>query len=299
MTDYHYHHLGIPNTAEREHEDYLDSAKMFHTHFDDNPFGIEWLRFKTSSPLPELVKTCPHIAFKVDNLEAAIAGKKIIIAPTSPSGGVRVAFIEFNGAPIEFLEYDEATQVNDFPLLETDRLHLRQITSADAPALFKLRTNPTLMAHMDVPMMTSERQALESINTLNRKFIEHTIPFWGISLVEDSQQNMIGYIGYTKYLKAHKRAEIGYALDPAHWRKGIISESMQAILQYGFHEMELHSVEANVSPENSASIKVLEKFNFKKEALFKENWYFNGKFIDSAIYSLLKQNVTVQAIGNR
>jgi hypothetical protein len=77
---------------------------MFHTNFDDNPYGIEWLRFMPGSDVPEVVKTYPHVAFTVDNLEAALEGKKVISPPNSPSAGVRVAFIEHKGAPIEFLE---------------------------------------------------------------------------------------------------------------------------------------------------------------------------------------------------
>jgi len=106
MKNFRYHHLGIPNDIPRENEDYFAPGKMFHTNFDDNPYGIEWLRFEPGSNLPELVKTVPHIAFEVDNLEEALAGKEILIEPNSPSPGVKVAFIIHNGAPIEFLEYD-------------------------------------------------------------------------------------------------------------------------------------------------------------------------------------------------
>jgi hypothetical protein len=63
------------------------------------------MRFEPDSPLPELVKIVPHIAFEVDDLESAIAGREILIAPNSPSPGVRVAFIVDNGAPVEFLQF--------------------------------------------------------------------------------------------------------------------------------------------------------------------------------------------------
>ena len=63
------------------------------------------MRYEEDCPLPELVKTVTHVAFRVDNLEAELEGKEILIAPNSPSEGVRVAFIVHNGAPVEFLEY--------------------------------------------------------------------------------------------------------------------------------------------------------------------------------------------------
>ncbi len=72
MSKWQYHHLGIPNTIPREKEHYFEKFKMYHTNFDDNPYGIEWLRFEEGCDFPPLVKTSPHIAFKVDNLEEAI-----------------------------------------------------------------------------------------------------------------------------------------------------------------------------------------------------------------------------------
>ena len=67
---------------------------------------MEWLRFEDGAPLPDLVKTVPHVAFVVDDLEAAIAGKEILIQPNSPSEGITVAFIVDNGAPIELMQFD-------------------------------------------------------------------------------------------------------------------------------------------------------------------------------------------------
>jgi hypothetical protein len=64
------------------------------------------MRFDTHCPVPEIVKTVPHLAFAVDNLDVALEGRQILIPPTSPSPGVRVAFILEEGAPIELLEFD-------------------------------------------------------------------------------------------------------------------------------------------------------------------------------------------------
>lgn len=102
-----YHHLGIPNNTKREGEYYLEKFKMHVLSYDTNPYGIEWLRFEDGCPLPELVQKVPHLAFEVDDLDKAIEGKKIIIEPNSPTDGVRVAFIEHDGLPVEFLEYSE------------------------------------------------------------------------------------------------------------------------------------------------------------------------------------------------
>ena len=99
-----YHHIGIPTNVRRLNEEYLEQYKMYVSGFETSPYGVEWMRFEPDSPLPEIVKTVPHVAFEVDDLEAAIAGQQILIEPNSPSPGVRVAFILHDGAPIEFLE---------------------------------------------------------------------------------------------------------------------------------------------------------------------------------------------------
>jgi hypothetical protein len=100
-----YHHLGIPTTRPRPGETYLERYKMFCTDHDSNPFGIQWMRFEADSPLPDLVKSMPHVAFEVNDLEAALRGHKILIEPNSPSEGVLVAFVVCDGAPVEFLQF--------------------------------------------------------------------------------------------------------------------------------------------------------------------------------------------------
>jgi hypothetical protein len=78
---------------------------MYVSGFESSPYGIEWMRFDTDSRLPEIVKSIPHVAFEVDDLEAALEGKEVLIPPNSPSKGVRVAMIVDNGAPVELLEF--------------------------------------------------------------------------------------------------------------------------------------------------------------------------------------------------
>jgi len=78
---------------------------MYVSGYEESPYKIEWMRFEPECPLPEIVKTIPHVAFEVDNLAEAIKGKNIIIEPNSPSEGVWVAFIEDNGAPVELMQY--------------------------------------------------------------------------------------------------------------------------------------------------------------------------------------------------
>lgn len=106
MAERRYHHLGIPTTTPREGETYLPHLKMYVSGYETSPFHIEWMRFDDDCPLPELVQTVPHVAFEVDDLEAALDGHEILIPPTSPSSGITVAFVVDNGAPVEFVQTD-------------------------------------------------------------------------------------------------------------------------------------------------------------------------------------------------
>jgi hypothetical protein len=100
-----YHHLGIPTSIPRPHERYIPHLKLFVSGFDTSPYGVEWMRFDPDCPISELVRTVPHIAFEVDDLDAAIAGQTLLGEISSPSDGVRVAMFIDNGGPIELIEF--------------------------------------------------------------------------------------------------------------------------------------------------------------------------------------------------
>jgi hypothetical protein len=98
--------VGIPTQIRRSNEVYLEEHKTWVSGYETSPYGVEWMRFEPDCPLPELVKTVPHVAFEVDDLEAELRGREILIAPNRPSEGVTVAFVVCDGAPIEFLQFD-------------------------------------------------------------------------------------------------------------------------------------------------------------------------------------------------
>jgi hypothetical protein len=100
-----YHHVGIPTAAPRPGEVYLPHLKIHVCGFATSPFGIEWIRFEPGAKATELVRTVPHVAFEVDDLEAALADLRATAEITSPSAGVRVAMIVDNGAPVELIEF--------------------------------------------------------------------------------------------------------------------------------------------------------------------------------------------------
>ena len=101
-----YHHLGIPTREVRAGERFLPEFGMYVSGYETSPFRIEWMRFEPDSPVSELIRRVPHLAFEVDDLEAAMAGKELIGEVSSPMDGVRVAMIFHNGMAVELLEFD-------------------------------------------------------------------------------------------------------------------------------------------------------------------------------------------------
>lgn len=101
-----YHHLGIPYTEPKHGEIYYAQLKIFVSGFETSPYGIEWVRFEKNCQAPEIIKKFPHLAFEVDDLDEALKDKEVLLEPGAPSGGVRVAFIIHDGAPIELIEFD-------------------------------------------------------------------------------------------------------------------------------------------------------------------------------------------------
>jgi hypothetical protein len=85
-------------------ERYLEAYDTYVSGYESSEFGIEWMRFGPNAPVPDLVRRIPHLAFEVDDLDAELIGREILIGPNSPSEGTTVAFVVENGAPVEFLQ---------------------------------------------------------------------------------------------------------------------------------------------------------------------------------------------------
>ena len=175
---------------------------------------------------------------------------------------------------------------NPFPILETNRLILRRKILTDAPELFILRTGDKTMEFIDKEKIATVQVAREMIKSMDVQIQNNAAITWGITLPGSAP--IIGSIGFWRIVKEHYRAEIGYMLHPDFWNKGFISEAMNAVIDYGFEQMKLHSIEANINPKNLASRRVLEKQGFQQEGFFRENFYFNGKYLDTATFSLIQ-----------
>lgn len=174
----------------------------------------------------------------------------------------------------------------DFPVLRSNRFIYREFEAKDAADFFLLRSNPVVMEFMDSVYINTEAEALAKIKSIQDDFKAGNGINWVI--VDKQTEQFAGYICFWRLMKEHVRAEIGYALAPRFWGKGVMFEAAETILDFGFNTMHLHSVEANVNIDNNRSISLLNRLGFVKEAHFRENYFFEGKFLDSIIYSILE-----------
>ncbi len=180
---------------------------------------------------------------------------------------------------------------NPFPVLQTERLVLRRITQDDTVDFFKLRSNKTIMALLDKNPHPNTETTKQLIDIIENNINTNTSITWALCLKTNNM--MIGDFGFHVLDIYNHRAEIGYALLPQFQNYGYASEAVKEMLNYVFTELNLHSIEANINPTNLESQKFITKLGFVKEAHYKENFYFNGQFLDSAIYSLLKKDYLI------
>jgi [ribosomal protein S5]-alanine N-acetyltransferase len=175
-----------------------------------------------------------------------------------------------------------------FQNLETERLLLRRLDKTDVNEVFALRSNASTMKYIPRPLIENNEQAQAHITMINDKIDNNEGINWAITI--KGNPKLIGIIGHYKIQLENYRAEIGYMILPEFNGKGIVTEAIKEVARYGFEEMQLHSIEAVIDPNNLASERVLQKNGFVKEAHILENEYFDGKFIDTVIYSLLRRN---------
>jgi len=177
---------------------------------------------------------------------------------------------------------------DSFPLLETERLQLVRHSLDHAEDMYQLRTDTEVMKYLDVhpPKSISdiENKIKENISDFdNKKGIN-----WILKLKESPEA--IGYMGLWRIDKKNNRGEVGYALKQEYWNKGIATEAGKCIINFGFDILKLHTIMANTNPLNSASQSLLTKLGFIKEAHFRQDYYFDGQYLDSAIYGLIKED---------
>ena len=181
---------------------------------------------------------------------------------------------------------------HSFPVLLSQRLCLSSYTLEDASAFFKLRSNAEFMRYLGLYPMKELSEAQERVKSTITSFDEGEGVSWKISLKGSSE--LIGYIGFWRIDFFHSRAEIGFGIHPDYQQKGYMLEALIEVVKYGFQDMGIHSIIAEVDPNNAGSVKLLKKGGFQKEGHFRESYYFDGEFLDSDYYCMIKSDFLLE-----
>ncbi|MDZ4768720.1 MAG: GNAT family protein [Chloroflexota bacterium] len=182
------------------------------------------------------------------------------------------------------MSIDDTFQV--FPQFSSARLHLRRITSADLDALYALYKQPDVGVYTNTATFTDPVEARFMLAYFDKEYSWRHQIRWGI--IERATETLIGTCCLFDFDWQHHHAEIGYDLSVSHWGQGIMSEALLPVLDYGFDTLDLHRIEARLTPENSASSRLLERLGFSHEGTLKERFYSHGRFWDDAFYGLLR-----------
>lgn len=174
-----------------------------------------------------------------------------------------------------------------FPLLETERLILREVIPQDAQNIYANFSNEQLIKHYGMNAMTQLAEAQALVQSFAAGFTNKRGIRWAIERKEEA--GLIGTIGFNLWSPLHRRAEVGYELHPDFWRSGYMSEAINQIVDYGFQELSLTRIGAVVYVENEASNQLLLKNGFELEGVLRNYMYQNNQVHDVNMFSKVKR----------
>jgi ribosomal-protein-alanine N-acetyltransferase len=169
--------------------------------------------------------------------------------------------------------------------LASSRLLLRPLLDEDALSLFQIFSDPRIMQFWSSPPWASVADAEAKISRNRAGMAAGTSLDFGIFALED--ERLLGTCDLFHLDQQCRRGEVGYGLAFDAWGQGYMQESMLALLDYGFKELQLNRIEADIDPGNEASAKLLTRMGFQLEGLLRERWIVGGEKSDSAMYGLL------------
>lgn len=173
----------------------------------------------------------------------------------------------------------------DQVILDTPRLHLRPLRVDDAAALFAAFSDPLVARYWSgVPW-----PSIDKAHELIAKDLK-ALPageYIRLGLERKDSGELIGMCNLFQLVMQCRRSELGYGMHRAHWGQGLMHEALSALLRYGFEQMDLNRVEADVDPRNTGSVRSLERLGFVLEGHLRERWIVECVKSDTSFYGLL------------
>lgn len=174
-----------------------------------------------------------------------------------------------------------------FPILETDRTRLRPISHDDVEDMYRYCSNPDVARYTTWEAHRSPEDTRQFIDFIVSRYEPGQVGVWGIE--DRASGRLIGTCDFVSWSSAHARAEVGYALSAEFWNRGIMTEVVGRVLEFGFHELDLERIEAKCLMENPGSAKVMEKAGMRFEGILRKYANIKGEFKDLKLYSILRE----------
>lgn len=172
-----------------------------------------------------------------------------------------------------------------FPVLETDRLLLREVSHEDLELVYRFNADPQALRYVPRAPYTEMIQAIEKIAGFHEGYRERRGVWWTFVLKETG--DLLGYGGFFDIGAEETKAEIGYGILPEHWGQGYMSEAVAEMTRFGFEDMGLHRIIGRVAPANEPSARILARLGYEKEGVLRDDEFARGEFFDMTIWGKL------------
>jgi len=174
----------------------------------------------------------------------------------------------------------------DFPALDTSRLTLREVVDSDAENILRVHGDAKHMRWFGsdpIPDLDGAAKLIATFASWRKEPVSGAR--WAMELRD--QPGLIGTCGLFRWNRNWKSCAVGYEIAPAHQGRGYMKEALKAIITWGFREVHLNRIEAQVHPDNTASRALLEALGFVQEGRQREAGYWAGGHHDLLQYALL------------
>jgi RimJ/RimL family protein N-acetyltransferase len=179
-----------------------------------------------------------------------------------------------------------APEVGDcLPTLDAGRVRLRWLTETDVPALFAIFGDPEVIRYWGQAVLPDMAAAGLLLEVIRRGFRARTLFQWGVQAADG---RLVGTCTLAYLDWANHRAELGFALGREFWGRGYMTAALPVVLEFAFGRLGLHRVFADTDPRNARSIRVLERFGFRREGVLREHYRVQGEPQDAVVYGLLR-----------
>jgi [ribosomal protein S5]-alanine N-acetyltransferase len=175
---------------------------------------------------------------------------------------------------------------DEFPRLVAGEYKLREIRRSDAADWHLMLSDPRLNEFTSTSEM-SVKEVEGLIDGFGERFRAKAAMRW--ALADPEAGRMIGDVGFNVFFVRDRRAEVGYGVAPAYWRRGLMTAALSAVIDYGFSALDLNKIEAGVNPNNVRSSGLLRKLGFELEGTLRDHRNRRGVFGDSNVFGLLRR----------